>query len=80
MVDNRIMLEPMMTKREVCDILRITRVHLEKLMRLGVIKYVDLASPGSKQRTARFKRSDIEALIDSAEIERATDPFLERSR
>lgn len=57
-------IEPMLTKKEVMTILKISRTHLESMMRNGLVKYIDVALIGSKHKHARFKKEHIESLID----------------
>lgn len=61
---NELGIEPMLTKKEVMTILKISRTHLESMMRNGLVKYIDVALKGSKHKHARFKKEHIESLID----------------
>lgn len=56
-------IEPLLTKRDVQQILKISRTHLEHLMAAGRLEYVDVSTPGSKKRRVRFRLSYIQKFI-----------------
>lgn len=63
-IQNYTTIEAMLRKRDVCQLLRISLGQVNVLMKAGVLKGVNLHTPGSKKNVWRFRAVDIRALID----------------
>lgn len=63
-VKNYTTIEAMLKPVHVSELLRVSRQHVFELMKVGILKGVDVSLPGSKIARWRFRAEDVRALID----------------
>jgi hypothetical protein len=63
-IKNYTTIEAMLKPGQVAELLRVSKCHVFDLQRAGVIKGVDVSTPGSKIARWRFRADDVRALMD----------------